>query len=84
MHCVEYIHAIYCLNNKQCGIIPQNIYTHIWYWQKGACMKKVLVLSSLLLAGCLEEKDYCAEYVDYMCSCHEDDPNYDCAAQQAI
>ena len=47
-------------------------------------MKKVLILSSLLLASCLEEKDYCAEYVDYMCSCHEDDPNYDCAAQQAI
>ena len=48
-------------------------------------MTRTILFSSLVLsAACFEEKDYCMEYVDYMCSCHEDDPNYDCATQQAI
>ena len=47
---------------------------------------KTALFAFLTLVGtaCIEEKDYCSEYVDYMCSCHEDDPDYDCDAQQAI
>ncbi len=48
-------------------------------------MNRLLTLSCLLLTtACFEEKDYCTEYVDYMCDCHADDPDYDCATQQAI
>ena len=48
-------------------------------------MNRVAMLSSILFfTGCFEEKDYCTEYVDYMCDCHADDPDYDCATQQAI
>ena len=31
----------------------------------------------LWLAGC-EEEDPCADYVDYICDCHADDPAFDC------
>lgn len=48
-------------------------------------MNRITMLSSILFfTGCFEEKDYCTEYVDYMCDCHNDDSNYDCATQQAI
>jgi len=48
-------------------------------------MTRLTLLSSLLLfTACFEEKDYCGEYVDYMCDCHADDPDYDCATQQSI
>jgi len=41
-------------------------------------MKKTLFLLLPLSVACLEEKDHCEEYVDYMCNCHADDPDYDC------
>ena len=48
-------------------------------------MNRVAMLSSILFfTGCFEEKDYCTENVDYMYDCHADDPDYDCATQQAI
>ena len=48
-------------------------------------MNRAIMLSSILFfTGCVEEKDYCTEYVDYMCDCHAEDPDYDCATQQAI
>jgi len=47
-------------------------------------MKHLFLAFLALSTGCIEEKNYCDEYVDYMCDCHEDDPDYDCAAQQAI
>lgn len=31
-----------------------------------------------LFVGCFEENP-CDRYVDYMCDCHADDPDYDCA-----
>ena len=34
----------------------------------------------ILCTGCIElEEDSCSEYVDYMCNCHADDPNYNCS-----
>lgn len=36
-----------------------------------------LVTIAALASGCLTE-DSCSEYVDYMCDCHEDDPEVDC------
>jgi len=39
------------------------------------------VLALLLLPGCFYEP--CDDYVDYLCSCHEDDPQYDCDALRA-
>ena len=48
-------------------------------------MNRLAILSSIVfLTGCFEEKDYCTEYVDYMCDCHADASNYDCTTQQAI
>ena len=46
--------------------------------------KYIVLISSVVLTSCFEEKDYCTEYVDYMCDCHADNPDYDCATQQAI
>ena len=46
--------------------------------------KQTILMSSLMLTSCFEEKDYCTEYVDYMCECHTDNPDYDCETQQAI
>ncbi len=36
------------------------------------------LLASLLGVACFYEP--CDEYVDYLCTCHEDDPDYDCEA----
>ena len=47
-------------------------------------MKKQLVLMSILATACLEEKDHCGEYVDYICECHEEDPGFDCDEQRSI
>jgi hypothetical protein len=46
--------------------------------------KYIVLIFSIVLTSCFEEKDYCTEYVDYMCECHADNPDYDCATQQAI
>ena len=47
-------------------------------------MKITLLLLLPLSGACLEEKDHCEEYVEYMCDCHADDPDYDCANLQSI
>lgn len=48
-------------------------------------MYKLPLFSLFLMStACFEDKDYCTEYVDYMCDCHADNPDYDCATQQAI
>lgn len=47
-------------------------------------MKKLFYLLLPLSVACLEEKDHCEEYVDYMCDCHADDPDYDCEALNSI
>lgn len=46
--------------------------------------RSTLFTMLLLSTACFEDKDYCEEYVDYMCDCHDDNPDYDCATQQAI
>lgn len=38
-------------------------------------------LCLLALAGCFYEP--CDDYVDYICTCHEDDPQYDCETLEA-
>ena len=39
----------------------------------------------LSAAGCTETlDDSCAEYVDYMCSCHQDNADVDCSELQNI
>ena len=40
-------------------------------------MKKLLLIP--LLIACGDKGSSCDEYVDYVCSCHEDNPDYDCA-----
>ena len=45
-------------------------------------MSKIsLLLFITFSSACIdfEEEDSCSEYVDYMCSCHADDPNYNCS-----
>jgi hypothetical protein len=41
-------------------------------------MRAVFLLSLAVAAtpGCMDES--CDEYVDYLCTCHEDDPEFDC------
>jgi len=39
------------------------------------------MLALPLAAGCMDES--CDEYVDYLCTCHEDDPEFDCEVLQA-
>ena len=40
-------------------------------------MKKLILLSFVI--GCEETlNSSCDEYIDYICSCHEDNPDYDC------
>jgi hypothetical protein len=34
------------------------------------------LLAAAALSGCFYEP--CDDYVDYLCTCHEDDPQYDC------
>ena len=36
----------------------------------------VVTFTGLSTSGCFEEP--CQDYVDYVCSCHEDDPEFDC------
>ena len=40
----------------------------------------LLLFSAVSLSplGCFYEP--CDEYVDYLCACHDDDPEYDCAS----
>ena len=48
-------------------------------------MKTATSLTFLLavgFTGC--EDDPCAKYVEYMCDCHEDDPNAECSDLQTI
>lgn len=47
-------------------------------------MKNLLLLLIPLSVACLEDKDYCEEYIDYICDCHADDPDYDCDSLQSI
>jgi hypothetical protein len=50
--------------------------------RKGKRMfKQTLLLFVILSSACIEfgEEGSCAEYVDYMCTCHADDPNYNCS-----
>ena len=47
-------------------------------------MKNTLLLLLPLSVACLEEKDHCEEYGEYMCDCHADDPDYDCSNLQSI
>ena len=46
-------------------------------------MRHILFITLLTAIAC-EDKDHCSAYVDYMCDCHADDPNYDCDEQRAI
>lgn len=40
-------------------------------------MIRLVMLCLLLLTGC-EDDDPCDRYVDYMCECHDEDPDFDC------
>jgi hypothetical protein len=45
---------------------------------------KCLVLVTLAaMAGC-QTNQPCDRYVDYVCNCHEGDPDYDCTELQTI
>ncbi len=47
--------------------------------------RPAITLFLLAAAGCTETlDDSCSEYVDYMCSCHQDDPDVDCSELQNI
>ena len=35
------------------------------------------LVPALMMAACSEE-DPCGDYVDYICDCHADDPDFDC------
>ena len=37
-----------------------------------------------LLTGVACEIEPCDDYVDYMCQCHDDEPDFDCAELQRI
>lgn len=39
-------------------------------------MKKLLLIPLLIACG---DKSPCEEYIDYICSCHENNPDYDCS-----
>lgn len=39
---------------------------------------RVLLVPLFLVTGCWYEP--CDNYVDYLCVCHEDDPEFDCEA----
>jgi hypothetical protein len=38
-------------------------------------------LATVALSGCFYEP--CDDYVDYLCTCHADDPQYDCDVLEA-
>ena len=46
---------------------------------------RALTVLSLLVLGALTGCFYepCDNYVDYICTCHEDDPQYDCETLEA-
>jgi len=37
----------------------------------------MMALAMVMVAGCSQE-DPCADYVDYICECHQEDPDFDC------
>ena len=39
-----------------------------------------MLSAAALLTGCMYQP--CDRYVDYLCTCHEDDPEYDCETMQ--
>lgn len=43
----------------------------------------LLIGSNLFLVAASCDDDPCARYVDYMCECHQDDPEFDCADLRA-
>ena len=43
----------------------------------------LLIVADLFLIGASCNDDPCARYVDYMCDCHADDPDFSCADLQA-
>lgn len=47
-------------------------------------MRKILVLAGAVaaLASC-DTPTACSDYVDYMCSCHADDPGFSCSDLRA-
>jgi hypothetical protein len=38
----------------------------------------LLSVASLLLVAANCNEDPCTDFVDYVCTCHEDDPDFDC------
>jgi len=46
-------------------------------------MRRHLVLLAVGFMAC-EDKDHCDEYVDYICDCHADDPDFNCDEQRSI
>ena len=46
--------------------------------------RPALAAVGLALLGACVTTDACDEYVDYMCECHADDPDYDCNTLRII
>ena len=44
----------------------------------------LLVVAWFAMAADCEFAEPCDEYVDYMCTCHADDPNVDCQELQTV
>lgn len=42
----------------------------------------ITALTLLSATGCFYEP--CDDYVDYLCTCHEDDPQYDCESLETM
>lgn len=42
------------------------------------------IASTLFLVATTCEEQPCDDYVDYMCACHEDDPEFDCEELQLV
>jgi hypothetical protein len=42
----------------------------------------ITALALLVTSGCFYEP--CDDYVDYLCTCHEDDPQYDCESLEVM
>ena len=42
-------------------------------------MKRIAAVAlALLLVAAIGDEQPCDRYVDYMCACHDDDPEFDC------